>query len=80
MDFKIDQFVLIEIVILIVMLSGSLALSISGGRSLDSGDLDWAIIEFYASSILMIIATFWIALRRIALNSFRIKVIRGQMP
>lgn len=80
MDFKIDQFFLIEIVILIVMLSGSLALSISGGRSLDSGDLDWAIIEFYASSMLMIIATFWIALRRIALNSFRIKIIRGQMP
>lgn len=80
MDYKIDQFFLIEIVILIVMLSGSLALSISGGRSLDSGDLDWAIIEFYASSMLMIIATFWIALRRIALNSFRIKIIRGQMP
>lgn len=80
MDFKIDQFFLIEIVILIVMLSGSLALSISGGRSLDSGDLDWAIIEFYASSMLMVIATFWIALRRIALNSFRIKIIRGQMP
>lgn len=80
MDFKIDQFFLIEIVILITMLSGSLALSISGGRSLDSGDLDWAIIEFYASSMLMVIATFWIALRRIALNSFRIKIIRGQMP
>lgn len=80
MDFKIDQFFLIEIAILIAMLSGSLALSISGGRSLDSGDLDWAIIEFYASSMLMVIATFWIALRRIALNSFRIKIIRGQMP
>lgn len=80
MDFKIDQFFLIEIAILIAMLSGSLALSISGGRSLDSGDLDWAILEFYASSMLMVIATFWIALRRIALNSFRIKIIRGQMP
>lgn len=80
MDCKIDQFFLIEIVILITMLSGSLALSISGGRSLDSGDLDWAILEFYASSMLMVIATFWIALRRIALMSFRIKVIRGQMP
>lgn len=80
MDFKIDQFFLIEIVIMAVMLSGSLALSISGGKSLDSGDLDWAIIEFYASSMLMVIATFWIALRRIALNSFRIKIIRGQMP
>ena len=80
MDFKIDQFFLIEIAILVVMLSGSLALSIAGGESMNNGDLDWAIIEFYASSMLMIIAAFWIALRRIALLSFKIKVIRGQMP
>lgn len=80
MDFKIDQFFLIEIAIMAVMLSGSLGLSIAGGNAINSGDLDWAILEFYASSMLMIIATFWIALRRIALMSFRIKVIRGQMP